>query len=177
KDLIEINDDESTNNQLTGKSVKREPESDPSIEIVELRKKVADQAKELEEERQKNVKCEDKYQRAVREAGKYLARVEFLEGLIDKKPVIDSEEVKELEEKIETLESKVAQYEMGLQQQQEVKCVMSIQHRKLIILQNSAVTNVSGDLRREEEEDTMVATNDNLSKKRKRNEVMEENMR
>ncbi|GMR44399.1 hypothetical protein PMAYCL1PPCAC_14594, partial [Pristionchus mayeri] len=177
KDVIVINDGESTNNQLTGKIVKREPESDPAIEVIELRKKLADLTKEMDE---KSAKWEDMYQRAIREAGKYLARVEFLEGLVDKKPVIvdHSEKVKELEEKVsyltkeldeerrgsrdrmETLKCMVAQYEMGLPQPQE----------------NSAASG-EADLRREEEDVSVMDTDENLSKKGKRNEVMEENVR
>ncbi|GMR49354.1 hypothetical protein PMAYCL1PPCAC_19549 [Pristionchus mayeri] len=103
KEMIVIDDYESTNKEPVEKSVKSEPETDTSMEVAELRQKLIDVTKELEEERKKSAKVEDKYQRAVREAGKSWARIEHLEGLIDQKPVIidnNSKKMNELEQKV-----------------------------------------------------------------------------
>ncbi|GMR50544.1 hypothetical protein PMAYCL1PPCAC_20739, partial [Pristionchus mayeri] len=86
---------------------------DSSADVLELRKKNEELSKELEEEKRKNVKWEEKYKRSVRETEAERALVQNLETMLDKKPeVIDnSKKMVELDNKVAALTKQLGESE------------------------------------------------------------------
>ncbi|GMT02052.1 hypothetical protein PENTCL1PPCAC_24226, partial [Pristionchus entomophagus] len=100
RDPIAIKDGESTNDQPIEKIVKRETESIPSSEVVELPEEVA--------------KWKDKFERACRANREAEVRIEFLENLLETKreandgDFVMSLEKFELAREIEALKNEMA---------------------------------------------------------------------